>query len=64
MINVTEKAKDKILALRTEEGKIEQNNVRVLVKGGGCSGLMYDLNFDDEIKPAEAELQFHHPLYF
>ena len=36
-----------------EEGKVENNNVRVLVKGGGCSGLMYDLNFDDEIKPAD-----------
>ena len=27
--------------------------MRVMVKGGGCSGLMYDLNFDDEIKPAD-----------
>ena len=27
--------------------------LRVAVKGGGCSGLMYDLNFDDEIKPAD-----------
>ena len=53
MINVTDKAKERIIALRKEEGKVEHNNVRVLVKGGGCSGLMYDLNFDDEIKPAD-----------
>ena len=24
--------------------------VRVSVKGGGCSGLMYDLGFDNELK--------------
>jgi iron-sulfur cluster assembly protein len=53
MITVTEKAKEKIISLRLEEGKVGQNNVRVLVKGGGCSGLMYDLNFDDDIKPAD-----------
>ena len=53
MISVTDKAKDRIIALRREEGKVENNNVRVMVKGGGCSGLMYDLNFDDEIKPAD-----------
>jgi iron-sulfur cluster assembly protein len=53
LINVTEKAKEKIMALRKEEGKVDYNNVRVLVKGGGCSGLMYDLNFDDDIKPAD-----------
>ena len=53
MINVTDKAKEKIIALRKEEGRAVHNNVRVLVKGGGCSGLMYDLNFDDEVKPAD-----------
>ena len=53
MINVTEKAKEKIISLRKEEGKAVHNNVRALVKGGGCSGLMYDLNFDDEVKAAD-----------
>jgi len=53
MINVTEKAKDRIQALRLEEGKSEHHNIRVSVKGGGCSGLMYDLGFDDEIKPVD-----------
>ena len=53
MISVTDKAKERIIALRREEGKVENNNVRVMVKGGGCSGLMYDLNFDDEIKAAD-----------
>jgi iron-sulfur cluster assembly protein len=53
MINVTEKAKERIKNLRMEEGKSENHNIRVSVKGGGCSGLMYDLNFDDAINPAD-----------
>ena len=53
MITVTEKAKERIAALRKEEGRSEQHNIRVSVKGGGCSGLMYDLNFDDQVNPAD-----------
>jgi iron-sulfur cluster assembly protein len=52
MILVTEKAKDRIEKLLREEGKPEAN-VRVSVKGGGCSGLMYDLTFDDRIQQAD-----------
>lgn len=50
MISVTNKAKDKISALRAKEGYSEEFNVRVSVKGGGCSGLMYDLIFDQNIR--------------
>jgi iron-sulfur cluster assembly protein len=53
MISVTDKAKDKILELRKQEGKIEDPNIRVSVKGGGCSGLMYDLAFDEAINPSD-----------
>lgn len=53
MISVTEKAKERIVSLRQEEGKSESHNIRVSVKGGGCSGLMYDLGFDDEVKPVD-----------
>jgi iron-sulfur cluster assembly protein len=49
MIQVTDKAKERIIHLRQEEGKTGDHNVRVSVKGGGCSGLMYDLGFDDEL---------------
>ncbi len=49
MINVTDKAKERIIELRSEEGYSNNHNVRVAVKGGGCSGLMYDLLFDDKI---------------
>ncbi|MDN3202647.1 HesB/IscA family protein [Algoriphagus sediminis] len=46
MIIVSDKAKDRILELRQEEGRSQDENIRVSVKGGGCSGLMYDLSFD------------------
>lgn len=53
MINVTDKAKDRIFALRSEEGHSADHNIRVAVKGGGCSGLMYDLLFDQELTASD-----------
>lgn len=53
MITVTDKAKERIVELRREEGRTQEHNIRVSVKGGGCSGLMYDLDFDDTVKPAD-----------
>lgn len=51
MVTITEKAKEKLMRLRAEEGKDESYHLRVAVKGGGCSGLMYDLSFDNQIQP-------------
>jgi iron-sulfur cluster assembly protein len=53
MISVTDKAKQRIVELRSEENRPAEHNIRVSVKGGGCSGLMYDLGFDDKINPAD-----------
>ena len=53
MISITDKAKERIAALRQEEGHSNDHNIRVSVKGGGCSGLMYDLGFDVEVKAAD-----------
>jgi len=53
MITVTEKAKEKIAELRQTEGYDPNFNLRVSVKGGGCSGLMYDLSFDKETKQTD-----------
>ena len=50
MIQVTDKAKDKILELKTTEGYTDEQNIRVSVRGGGCSGLMYDLDFSSTIE--------------
>ncbi|MEO0571489.1 MAG: iron-sulfur cluster assembly accessory protein [Bacteroidota bacterium] len=49
MIKVAESAKRKVVSLMTEDGyNAERDYVRVGVKSGGCSGLSYELNFDDK----------------
>lgn len=53
MITITDKAKDHLVDLRATEGKSQDHHVRVSVKGGGCSGLMYDLGFDDSITESD-----------
>jgi iron-sulfur cluster assembly protein len=47
MIKVTESAKKQALRLMEEAGK-PNSFIRVGVQGGGCSGLMYQLEFDNE----------------
>tara|TARA_B110000971_G_scaffold174492_1_gene179535 strand:- start:405 stop:728 length:324 start_codon:yes stop_codon:yes gene_type:complete len=49
MIKVTENAKTKALQLMRDDGN-EGYFIRVGVKGGGCSGLMYELTFDNSLK--------------
>ena len=50
MIKVAETAKQKVSVLMREEGFDPSSDyVRVGVKSGGCSGLQYDLNFDNII---------------
>lgn len=49
MIKVSETAKKKVVELMTEEGyNATADYVRVGVKSGGCSGLSYDLKFDNQ----------------
>lgn len=48
MVTVTDIAAAKIKELRDKEGLTNNYNVRVAVQGGGCSGLMYDLDFASE----------------
>ena len=57
MITITERAATKVNALK-EEGKLgPEYFIRVSVKGGGCSGLSYDLDFDNELKDGDQEFQ-------
>ena len=49
MIKVSDKAKKKVIQLMTDDGFDATNDfVRVGVKSGGCSGLSYDLTFDNK----------------
>jgi len=50
MIQVSETAKQKVINLMTEEGfNATTDYVRVGVKSGGCSGLSYELDFDNKM---------------
>jgi iron-sulfur cluster assembly protein len=51
MITVSENAKARAIELMREEGKPETSFIRVGVKGGGCSGLSYSLEFDNDSRP-------------
>ena len=55
MITVTEKAKSKIETLRKDANIADDFFLRVAVQGGGCSGLSYKLDFDNEIKKGDQE---------
>ena len=49
MIKVSETAKKKVVELMKGDGyNPSEDYVRVGVKSGGCSGLSYDLKFDNE----------------
>ena len=49
MIKVSKTAKKKVVELMTDDGfNAVTDFVRVGVKSGGCSGLSYDLKFDNK----------------
>ena len=47
-VAITEKAADKIKYFAEKEGITNNVGLRVAVKGGGCSGLTYDLKITDQ----------------
>jgi iron-sulfur cluster assembly protein len=54
-IYISDKAKEKIRQLMMDAGVDQDPSyfVRVGVVGGGCSGLSYKLDFDNETKPMD-----------
>jgi iron-sulfur cluster assembly protein len=57
LIEVTEPAAERIRDLLTKEGKVDTHGLRMKVVGGGCSGLRYELAFDDQVREADAEIE-------
>src|SRR5207245_10698758 len=47
MVTMTETAAKKVSELRLEEGKPEWG-LRIRVVGGGCSGMSYELGWEDQ----------------
>jgi iron-sulfur cluster assembly protein len=59
MIEISDKALNHVLELMVEGGiKPDTHNLRVGVKGGGCSGLTYTMDFDDKIEPTDDLFEF------
>jgi iron-sulfur cluster assembly protein len=48
MITISEKAKARVLNMWEEDNLSPNHFVRVSVTSGGCSGLAYNMKFDDQ----------------
>ena len=57
MITVSDKAKEKVDKLKRDSGLDDTFRLRASVAGGGCSGLSYQLDFDDEVRPMDQEFE-------
>ena len=57
LVNVTESAAEQIKRLLDSEGKLETHALRMKVVGGGCSGLQYQLMFDDAVREDDAVVE-------
>lgn len=53
MVQISESAAKKIEALRAEEGRDASAFLRVEVKKGGCSGLSYKMDFDNQLREGD-----------
>ncbi|MBK9012772.1 MAG: iron-sulfur cluster assembly accessory protein [Saprospiraceae bacterium] len=51
MLFVAESAKERILQIVDKQGLDKDYFVRVSVTSGGCSGLSYNMDFDNETQP-------------
>ncbi|HJV54675.1 MAG TPA: iron-sulfur cluster assembly accessory protein [Verrucomicrobiae bacterium] len=58
MITLTETAAKKISDLRLEEGKPEWG-LRIRIVGGGCSGMSYELGWDDTATDGDNVVETH-----
>ncbi len=57
LIEVTSAAAERIHGLLAKEGKQDSHGLRMKVVGGGCSGLRYELAFDDQIRDVDTQVE-------
>jgi iron-sulfur cluster assembly protein len=57
-VSLTLKAVQMIRTTLEQEGLDPESGLRVAVRGGGCSGFEYALDFDLEPRPEDIELEF------
>jgi iron-sulfur cluster assembly protein len=53
MIKVSDSARDQVRRLKEEQQVAQEAFIRVGVKGGGCSGLTYLLDFDTKMEEGD-----------
>jgi len=53
MLEITEAAQSRLKDLLDRDGKLATHGLRMKVVGGGCSGLQYQLSFDDAFGEAD-----------
>ena len=56
-VSLTEIAASKVKALLESEGR-DDLRLRITVQPGGCSGLIYQLFFDEQLEEADAVVDF------
>ena len=56
MIHISDTAKEQVNRILSSDGKDDSYLVRVSVKSGGCSGLSYELTFDNQIDTETDEI--------
>ncbi|MBN1302354.1 MAG: iron-sulfur cluster assembly accessory protein [Melioribacteraceae bacterium] len=57
-ISITDKALKQILKIKDENDIPSDYGLRVGIKGGGCSGLTYNMGFDGETKEGDTILEY------
>ena len=57
LIQVSDAASERIRDLLVKEGKLATHALRLKVVGGGCSGLRYELAFDDRLREGDTTLE-------
>ena len=57
IIEVSPTAQDRIKSLLDRDGKLASHGLRLKVIGGGCSGLQYQLGFDEQVTDDDNEFQ-------
>ncbi len=55
-VSVTDKAAEKIRYFGQKEG-LEEFGLRVAIKGGGCSGLTYQMSIEKESRPEDKVIE-------
>ena len=58
-VTISEKAAEKVKYFAQKDGLADDVGLRVAVKGGGCSGLTYDLTITSDELPTDKVVEQH-----